>query len=120
MLPVFAQKDFGMQPAAVGTLAATVSGRHRAALLASAVAAVASVLVAGRLAQLHLGRRYEFPPFVLLGGEAVRVRTGAGVDGPADLYWNLGLEAWNHVIGDRVRLFDAEGNLVDSATVPGS
>lgn len=45
---------------AVGTLAATVSGRHRAALLASAVAAVASVLVAGRLAQLHLGRRYEF------------------------------------------------------------
>ena len=44
---------------------------------------------------------------------------GAGTDTVTDLYWNLGLQAWNQS-GDRVSLIDAEGRLIESVPIAGN
>ncbi len=64
----------------------------------------------------EIGYVYTFPSFVLYSGNTVRVHTGAGTDTATDLYWNLGLQAWNQT-GDRVSLIDAEGRLIDSFSI---
>jgi len=64
----------------------------------------------------QLGYVYTFPSFVLYSGTSVRIHTGSGTDTAADLYWNLGLPAWNET-GDRVSLIDTEGRLIDSVPI---
>lgn len=64
----------------------------------------------------EIGYVYTFPAFVLYSGKSVRVHTGAGTNTVTDLYWNLGLQAWNQT-GDRVSLIDAEGRLIDSYSI---
>ena len=64
----------------------------------------------------EIGYVYTFPSFVLYSGKSVRVHTGGGTNTVTDLYWNLGLQAWNQT-GDRVSLIDAEGRLIDSFSI---
>jgi endonuclease YncB( thermonuclease family) len=63
--------------------------------------------------------RYLFPAgFVLTPGAAVRLRTGCGVDGTADLYWcESGSAVWNNA-GDTVFVLDPNGNIVATRTYP--
>jgi endonuclease YncB( thermonuclease family) len=63
--------------------------------------------------------RYLFPAgFVLTPGAAVRLRTGCGVDGTADLYWcESGSAVWNNA-GDTVFVLDPNGNIVATRSYP--
>lgn len=63
-----------------------------------------------------LGYSYRFPSFVLYSGTTVRIHTGGGTDTATDLYWNLGVPAWNDN-GDRVSLIDTQGRLIDSFSI---
>jgi len=62
--------------------------------------------------QDRTGATYDFPPFALPAGAAVRVRTGEGSDTESELYWNRGASVWRNE-GDIVRLYDRLWNLVD-------
>ena len=63
--------------------------------------------------------RYLFPAgFVLTPGASVRLRTGCGVDGTADLYWcESGSAVWNNA-GDTVFVLDPNGNIVTTRSYP--
>jgi hypothetical protein len=48
----------------------------------------------------------------------VRLRTGCGVDGTADLYWcESGSAVWNNA-GDTVFVLDPNGNIVATRSYP--
>jgi len=56
---------------------------------------------------------YTFPDgFFLPPGASVKIRSGKGQDGAADLYWNSSMPIWNNS-GDIATLRDASGELVD-------
>ena len=63
--------------------------------------------------------RYLFPAgYVLTPGASVRLRTGCGVDGTADLYWcESGSAVWNNA-GDTVFVLDPNGNIVATRSYP--
>ncbi len=62
--------------------------------------------------------RYTFPDgFELAPGAAVRVRTGCGTDGPADLYWCAAEPVWNNG-GDTVLLLNGESTVLDRVPYP--
>ncbi len=63
--------------------------------------------------------RYLFPAgYVLTPGASVRLRTGCGVDGTADLYWcESGSAVWNNG-GDTVFVLDPNGNIVARRSYP--
>jgi hypothetical protein len=54
---------------------------------------------------------FVFPEFLLEPGSSVRVWTGEGSDDGENLYWGQSTQVWNRE-GDRVRLFDADGEFV--------
>jgi hypothetical protein len=58
------------------------------------------------------GHTFVFPAFRLAPGEAVRVWTRKGISTATDLYWGRTAAVWTN-IGDRARLRDASGVLVD-------
>ena len=56
---------------------------------------------------------YEIPRGTSIpAGEILRVHTGAGVDGPLDLYWNNGNSIFG-IVDDYVELRRMEGNVID-------
>lgn len=55
------------------------------------------------------GNRYTFPAFSLAAGAEVRVWTGAGVNGAANLYWGLSQAVWNNSGGDTAILRTSAG-----------
>ena len=57
---------------------------------------------------------FVFPEFVLEPGSSVRIWTGEGSDDGENLYWGQSTQVWNRE-GDRVRLFDADGEFVMEA-----
>ncbi len=62
--------------------------------------------------------RFTFPPGFELGpGTAVKVRTGCGTDGPADLHWCAEGPVWNND-GDTVLLLNAEFTVLDRVPYP--
>ena len=61
------------------------------------------------------GHNFTFPAFQLPPGGSLHVWTGAGTDTAADLHWGYGSAVWTN-IGDRARLHDAAGVLVDEYT----
>ena len=58
------------------------------------------------------GHAYVFPSSRLAAGGSLRVWTGPGMDAAANLYWGRDAAVWTN-IGDRARLRDAWGALVD-------
>ncbi len=62
--------------------------------------------------------RYRFPDgFELAPGAAVRVRTGCGTDGAADLHWCSDDPVWNNG-GDTVLLLDGNSTVLDRVPYP--
>jgi LysM repeat protein len=59
---------------------------------------------------------YTFPRLTLFEGGAVNVYTRLGQDTVIDLYWGLGVPAWQS--GDTVTLIDAQGVEQASFTIP--
>ncbi|WP_319506336.1 lamin tail domain-containing protein [uncultured Methanolobus sp.] len=55
---------------------------------------------------------YTFPSFTLITGATVTVHTGYGTNTATDLYWGTNY-VWNND-GDYARLYDSDGNLVDT------
>jgi LysM repeat protein len=63
------------------------------------------------------GHHYQFGQVTLFGdGAAIQIHTGAGQDGPADLYWGLEEPIWTS--GERVTLLDAEESIVATFDIP--
>ncbi len=58
------------------------------------------------------GNRFIFPALRLAPGETVRVWTGRGANTATDLFWGRAGAVWTN-IGDRARLHNAAGVLVD-------
>ncbi len=56
--------------------------------------------------------RYRFPPVTLAPGAELRLRSGCGDDGAADLYWCAGDAVWSNG-GDTALLQDPNGNVID-------
>jgi len=56
-----------------------------------------------------------FPRFTLAPGESVRLWTKLGVNTETDLYWGRRVAVWSN-IGDRARLRNSRGVLVDTFT----
>jgi competence protein ComEC len=64
------------------------------------------------------GRTYTFPDgYVLDAGATVTLRTGAGTDTDADLYWGSGSAIWNND-GDTVIVRNSDGDPVLRETYP--
>jgi hypothetical protein len=62
------------------------------------------------------GATFTFPAFDLQPGADIRIRTGCGQDGPADLYWcKNGSAVWNDG-GDTAYLYDSSDHLEDELT----
>jgi hypothetical protein len=59
---------------------------------------------------------YTFPRLTLFESSAVNVYTRLGQDTVVDLYWGLGVPAWQS--GDTVTLADAQGVEQASFTIP--
>jgi hypothetical protein len=59
--------------------------------------------------------RFDFPTFRLKPHAAVKVHTGSGSDGAANLYWGSSQYIWNNT-GDTATLDNADGVKVDSCT----
>lgn len=55
---------------------------------------------------------YTFRALVLAPGAIVKLRTGKGENGAADVYWGKGQAVWNNS-GDTVYLYDAAGVMAD-------
>lgn len=55
---------------------------------------------------------YTFRALTLAPGATVKLRTGKGENGPADVYWGKGQAVWNNG-GDTVYLYDAAGAMID-------
>jgi LysM repeat protein len=62
------------------------------------------------------GPAYTFGNVSLFPGGSVRLRSGAGTDTTADLFWNQPAPVWQS--GAIVRLLNTQGNVVSSYTVP--
>jgi hypothetical protein len=63
--------------------------------------------------------RFTFPNFSLCGGCSVRVHTGSGTNGAANLYWGEGNYVWNNT-GDRATLVKSTGTIRDTCAYKGS
>jgi uncharacterized protein len=66
------------------------------------------------LYDLH-NHKYVFPEYELAPGEQVRIWTRSGENTETDLYWGRRIAVWSN-IGDRARLRNSRGDLVDSYT----
>ena len=81
----------------------------------------------GRLAKALSGwrlhdnqhHRFTFPTFTLCGGCSVRVHTGSGTNGAANLYWASGNYIWNNT-GDKATLVKKDGVIRDSCAYTGT
>jgi P pilus assembly chaperone PapD len=62
---------------------------------------------------------YRFGAFTLRPGKSVTIHTGAGADGPANVYWNQDNYVWNND-GDTARLRDSHGTLKQRCSYSGS
>jgi LysM repeat protein len=62
------------------------------------------------------GPAYSLGSVILFPGSSVRVITRAGTDSSVDFYWNQGAAVWQP--GSVARLFNEQGQLVVSYTIP--
>src|SRR6185312_8328136 len=62
--------------------------------------------------------RFTFPNFTLCGGCSVRLHTGKGTNGAANLYWGSGNFIWNNT-GDKATLVKKDGVIRDSCAYTG-
>ncbi|RLI98036.1 MAG: hypothetical protein DRO99_01755 [Candidatus Aenigmatarchaeota archaeon] len=57
------------------------------------------------------GKEYVFGEFMAKSKEMFKLRTGAGDDGPENVFWNSRVPVWNNA-GDRLRMWNRAGQLV--------
>jgi hypothetical protein len=63
--------------------------------------------------------RFTFPAFSLCGHCSVRIRTGSGTNGAANLYWGLGNYVWNNT-ADKATLVKPTGVIRDTCAYTGA
>lgn len=62
-----------------------------------------------------VGHKYSFGKFTIAPRTAVKIRTGRGSNNATNRYWGSGNYVWNND-GDRARIRDASGKLVDQCS----
>lgn len=61
------------------------------------------------------GHSYAFGTFTIRPNTSVKIHTGSGSNNATNRYWGSGNYVWNND-GDRARLWDANGNLIDQCS----